>query len=608
MRTNPSTAAVLLAALLALGLVPARAAAQVYPRLGLYGSVLGGGYPYVLPDFTLDTLEIGRAARYHEVVLDVYPISPYRPDIVQAMRARNPSLIVLAYVLAEDIWATGDADSTHHIPTIIRHTVRDLNGFLYDKVTGLEYNGLNINIAKRDATGRFVVAEAMANIFRDNIIATGLWDGIFTDIFCHTASWTQAGTGSVIDYARAGYPSLGALDAAWSAACDTLAAHLRRDAGPNFKLVGNCAASSEHQTYNGWMRENFPYQQGGTWYSNMLGDANSRGYLADDRDYLKPPHNWIFSASTSAAGTEYDPGNLNKVRYGLASAALGGGVAAFGPGKNVREAPYQDWWYDEYAVDLSTGRSSQSQLQTGWLGQALGPPRAQVWLGTAPDAITNTGFETSVTSGWTFATFAPAVATLARDATTAAVGSSSAWVHISSSSPVDWHVYLTSAGQLNVLAGSSYCATFWCKASSPRMIHVVAGNSGGSATVEVDPTWRQYQLVMRPTTSMNASLTFFLGLNLGDVWLDEVHFQPGATSVWRRDFQNGIVLVNPTELPLDVPMETPFRRILGVHATSVNDGTLSSTMHIPGGDALFLLRAQIDRVRPAAVTDLRVGP
>jgi hypothetical protein len=608
MRTNPSTAAVLLAALLALGLVPARAAAQVYPRLGLYGSVLGGGYPYVLPDFTLDTLEIGRAARYHEVVLDVYPISPYRPDIVQAMRARNPSLIVLAYVLAEDIWATGDADSTHHIPTIIRHTVRDLNGFLYDKVTGLEYNGLNINIAKRDATGRFVVAEAMANIFRDNIIATGLWDGIFTDIFCHTVSWTQAGTGSVIDYARAGYPSLAALDAAWSASCDTLAAHLRRDAGPNFKLVGNCAASSEHQTYNGWMRENFPYQQGGTWYSNMLGDGSSRGYFADDRDYLKPPHNWIFSASTSAAGTEYDPGNLNKVRYGLASAALGSGVAAFGPGKNVREAPYQDWWYDEYAVDLSTGRSSQSQLQTGWLGQALGPPHAQVWLGTAPDAITNTGFETSVTSGWTFATFAPAVATLARDATTAAVGSSSAWVHISSSSPVDWHVYLTSAGQLNVLAGSSYCATFWCKASSPRMIHVVAGNSGGSATVEVDPTWRQYQLVMRPTTSMNASLTFFLGLNLGDVWLDEVHFQPGATSVWRRDFQNGIVLVNPTELPLDVPMETPFRRILGVHATSVNDGTLSSTMHIPGGDALFLLRAQIDRVRPAAVTDLRVGP
>ena len=48
-----------------------------------------------------------------------------------------------------------------HIPTLIRRTVRDLNGFLYDKVTGAEYNTIAINIAKRDASGRFVVAEAL---------------------------------------------------------------------------------------------------------------------------------------------------------------------------------------------------------------------------------------------------------------------------------------------------------------------------------------------------------------------------------------------------------------------------------------------------------------
>src|SRR5262249_4283066 len=157
--------------------------------------------------------------------------SPYRPDIVQAMRQRNPALVVLAYVLAEDIWQAGDADSTHHIPTIIRHTVRDLNGFLYDKNTGLEYPTIAINIAKKNASGRFVVADAMADIFRDHIIATGLWNGIFTDIFCHTVSWTQQGTPRVIDYVRAGYPSLAALDAAWAEATDTLATRLRQSAG-----------------------------------------------------------------------------------------------------------------------------------------------------------------------------------------------------------------------------------------------------------------------------------------------------------------------------------------------------------------------------------------
>ena len=608
MRTPPTLAAVLLTALVASGIAPASAAAQPYPRVGLYGSVLGGGYPYVKPDLTLDTLEIGRAARYNEVVLDVYPISPYRPDIVLAMKARNPALTVLAYVLAEDIWLAGDADSTRHIPTIIRHTVRDLNGFLYDKLTGAEYATIAINLAKQDATGRFVVADAMADIFRDHIIATRLWDGIFTDIFCHTVSWTQNGTGRVIDYQRAGYSSLAALDVAWAAASDTLAARLRGNGGPNFVLVGNCGGSSQHESFNGWMRENFPFQQGGTWYTNMLGDVSSRGYLADDRDYVQPPHNWILSASTTAPGSEYDPGNVDRVRFGLASAALGSGVAAFAPTKSVNVAPYQDWWYDEYAVDLSTGQSSQSQSHTGWLGQPLGPARTMLWVGNAPDAITNNGFETSVSNDWTFAVFAPAAATLSRDATTAAVGSSSAKVHITSSSSVEWHVYLSSIGQLNVSAGTSYSATFRCKASAPRIIHVLAGNSGGSAYVAVDTTWRQYQLVMQPTVSMNASLAFFLGLDAGDVWFDDVHFQPGATSVWRRDFQNGIVLLNPTELSLDVPLEMQFRRILGVHATTVNDGSLAATTHIGPADALFLLRAQIDRTPPAAVLDLHVGP
>ena len=229
-------------------------------------------------------------------------------------------------------------------------------------------------------------------------------------------------------------------------------------------------------------------------------------------------------------------------------------------------------------------------------------------VGAAPDAITNTGFETSVATGWTFAFFSPASASLSRDATTAAVGTSSAKVHISSASTVEWHVYLNSVGQIAVRVGSSYSATFWCKASSPRIIHVVAGNSGGSAYVAVDTTWRQYQVVMQPTVSINSSLTFFLGLETGDVWLDDVHFQPGATSVWRRDFQNGIVLLNPTELPLDVPIGIPFRRIYGVHDMLTNDGTTASTMRVNAADAVFLLRAEQDHTPPGRITDLRIGP
>src|SRR5215471_885933 len=386
----------LAAALLATGAPPVSAAPAPFPRVGLYGNVLLGGSPYVKGDGTLDTLEIGRASRFAEVALDVYPISPYRPDIVAAMRARNPNLVVLAYVLAEDIWNSEDPDSLNHIPTLIRHTVRNLNGFLYDKTTGLEYPnfGININIAKKGANGHFIVAEAMADIFRDHIMATGTWDGIFTDIFPHTVAWTQSGTASVIDYQRAGYATLADLDVAWSAACDTLATHLRRDGGPGFVLVGNGGPSSEHAWYNGWMREAFPNQQGGTWASNMLGDVSSRGYFRDDIDFKQPPHNWIFSAASGIVGQEYSAQSTQQVRFGLGSAALGEGVHTFAPGnRDFRTAPYQDWWYDEYAVDVTSGQSSQALQQTGWLGPALGPAYNFVWPGTSPDAITNTSFE-----------------------------------------------------------------------------------------------------------------------------------------------------------------------------------------------------------------------
>lgn len=607
MRALRAILATAFAVTIATGLTAGVAGAQSFPRLGLYGQILGNGYPYVLPDQTLDMLEIARTARYNEVVLDVSPITPYRPDIIQAIKAQNPNCRVLAYVLAEDIWNVMNADSLNHIPTIIRRTVRNLGGFLYDRNTGQEYVGNSINIAKR-VNGRYVVAEAMADIFRDRIIQTGVWNGIFTDIFCHTIAWTQAGTNRVIDYQRAGYPSLAALDLAWSEACDVLAARLRADGGPSFTLVGNCAGSAEHAFYNGWMRENFPNQQGGTWHSNMLGDVTTRGYFADDRDYRQPAKNWIQSSASANPGQEYNSFNTNKVRYGLASAALGEGLHAFTPSRSVTEAPYQQWWYDEYAVDLATGRSSDLQVHTGWLGQPLGPARTMLWPNPNPDAVTNPGFEADVTSGWTFAKFAPAVATISRDAATAAVGTSSAKISITTASTVEWHVYLSSIGQLAVQAYSSYSTTFWAKANPARRIHLLAGNSGGHAYVDVDATWRQYQVVLRPTTSLSAPLTIFLGLQTGDLWLDDVHFQRGVSNVWRRDFQNGAVFVNPTELSMTVPLETQFRRILGTRTPAINTGALSNSITLGSYDALFLLRGAIDTTPPGRTSDLRVGP
>ena len=82
---------------------------------------------------------------------------------------------------------------------------------------------------------------------------------------------------------------------------------------------------------------------------------------------------------------------------------------------------------------------------------------------------------------------------------------------------------------------------------------------------------------------------FCLAADDGDVWLDDVHFQAGATNVYRRDFQNGIVLVNPAAQALTVPLEPTFRRILGTADPVVNDGSMVTEVTVPPSDALFLI-------------------
>src|SRR5262249_3951651 len=149
-------------------------------------------------------------------------------------------------------------------------------------------------------------------------------------------------------------------------------------------------------------------------------------------------HNFLFSGSVNS-NTPYDQTNTRKVRFGLGSAALGTGFGVFGPvDLNGITYPYHTWWYDEYAVDLTTGRSSASIANTGWLGQPLGVAYQMIWVGTTADAVSNADFEVDVTTGWNF--YAGVPATVSHDATTAAAGSASARIHTNSPGPYDWSV------------------------------------------------------------------------------------------------------------------------------------------------------------------------
>ena len=587
-----------------LPLLPPVVHAQNYPRIAYYGALKRSGSPVMDDDGNLIDSVANAMARYPEVIIDMDPITPYRPQFLTSMRQRNPSVKLLAYVTGHYIWSSLDPDSFNHYPTRYWRMIRDMDGFLYNKAGaqfGLTNHAFaNVNLAKK-AQGRYVVAESLATLFWDFAVRRGGWDGIFVDTFCQGILWAQA-PGESIDFARAGYSSPSTFDAAWHAGTDTLAARLRQKCGNSTILVGNCEPNTKWAWFNGWMRENFPFQGGATWYNNMYDDPG--GYFTEEQRFRTPTNNHISTSIVNGYGAQYWSDNCRRARLGLGSAALGDGYASFVPGQRTPLIPYYTYWYDEFAVDLTTGTSSPLLAKTGWLGQPLGPYYQMIWAGTNPDAVTNPGAETNL-SGWTFwCNSAQINSTFTRDAGTAAVGGASFKVTVPNTTTVDWYVNFASNGSIWGQLGYTYSATFWAKASTPRNITVVASNTGASRVVAIGTTWKQYQAALVPLWSGQANLAFFLGVGAGDVWIDDAHLQQGATSIYRRDFQKGMVLVNPSYNVLPVPLAHSYRKILGTADPITNNGTSITTATVNPLDALFL----IDSNATAGVAGATVAP
>lgn len=92
------------------------------------------------------------------------------------------------------------------------------------------------------------------------------------------------------------------------------------------------------------------------------------------------------------------------------------------------------------------------------------------------------------------------------------------------------------------------------------------------------------------------------------VWFDEYNTRLGKAvgappsaawqaGVWRRDFERGIVLVNPRgNGTRTVTLEKDFRRIRGTQAPAVNNGQTGRTVTLKDRDGIVLLR--LDAVAP----------
>lgn len=63
-----------------------------------------------------------------------------------------------------------------------------------------------------------------------------------------------------------------------------------------------------------------------------------------------------------------------------------------------------------------------------------------------------------------------------------------------------------------------------------------------------------------------------------------------TTGVWRRDFQNGIVLLNSGSAAKTIDLDEEFEKIHGIQDKAVNDGSIVTSVNLGPNDGIILLR------------------
>ncbi|MEK7094940.1 MAG: putative glycoside hydrolase, partial [Patescibacteria group bacterium] len=171
----------------------------------------------------------------------------------------------------------------------------------------------------------------------NDVYGSGYWDGIFLDEVASSISWVGA---TDLDQNGAQDNSHTA-DLAWKAGYADLFATLRSRVGNNAILITNGTSESLLQeNVNGRMFESFPtpWEGNGRWEDTMR-------LLFQNENQNQNPDVFFLNGNTNNSGQI----DLQKMRFGLTSALLGGAFFGYDFGTN-RHA--DTWTFDEYDVFL----------------------------------------------------------------------------------------------------------------------------------------------------------------------------------------------------------------------------------------------------------------
>lgn len=607
-----------------------RLAALPFPRIGKY--MLGTSLAQALtggmaegPALRISVDQVESRLAFADVIAGLHISSQtMTADSLRRLRQLNPGAVVLPYRISQeqitDVWIPDSADvmldATFLQSVADEWYLRDTKG---EYVPDPDYPGIRkMNIPPLcPVVGGQTFFDYLLEWLQGPVFSSGVWDGVFFDnLFGRINPHIPNATDPALldaDYNRNGLrdETPAAVSEMTRAAAAGMLQQLRDRVGDSQLVLGNSGPVPELALapyVNGYTMEcinaawesvapNITTRSQAAWRKEL--DA----YRALQAATRHPGISILEGCGPSvplSGGVNSEPtaADLERLRLTLGTALLSDAFYSY----DLHGSASAPMWFDEYSVD-STGVAVEDRSKKGYLGQALSeavelaPPGTLVLeenfeTGTMPasfsggqgvsvsretvEVISGTGSlvlsnPNHTTAGTVSSNTSPQVVQFAAAGTYRMV--------------FDWRVLETLDSQLYVFFGIQGRQPV-DQYTAPGVVKGDAGTASFPLTLPSTGEW-----------------TFnFLIPGGGKVAIDNFRLYQGGVGPWRRDFENGFVLVNPLSQPRTFTSaeiagslgRTGVYRIKGTQAPDVNNGLpVTDTLTVPAFDAIVLLADHI---------------
>lgn len=590
--------------------------------------------------FTYSVEQIERRVAFSDVFSNAdLAAQTNNPDSIHRIRALNPNIVILPVKdIEQQTKPSAEAPSNSNIdlaaelsssPIEWKATTTDGTIIFNQFYPGLYF--MNVSDFVPAVNGQTWLT-ALQSFVTGTIFASGLWDGIFFDSLRgaidpqmpHYDDPAQFN----YDWNRNGQrdETLAATSEVLRAAVVKTLGHVNSSVNGPQLVMGNTNVPqlALAPLVNGYSFECF----NGWWDQNGTSAANSParwrtafdGYLrmqATERAPQinlpegcgsKPEDGFTFTGAYLAPTAD----DFQKHRFSMGTALLGNGFYHYDL-KDTFSAPY---WFDEYTVDAS-GTAIEDPANKGYLGHPLSDA---VELTNPGTLVFEEGFEGSALPNSFLLPSTGAFITRAPGEVISGNGSlvisnpdhtTKSFVNVS-----------TNPTAFPLTPGVQYMLTLdWRILESLDQYFWVSVFDGKDEDLAVPPGFvtgdsGTIRFPFLAPSGANPVIHILLYGGGGKIAIDNVRLYRGGAGPWRRDFENGFVLVNPFGQPhtfsaselAGALSRTGIRRIKGTQAPDINSGLpVSGDLTVGAFDTIILLADRIPVRTPAISSGATAG-